>query len=318
MIMSEIYPWQQVAWQAYQKQVQNQRIPHAILLTGVEGLGKHDLALYMAASRLCSNPKNTAPCGQCHSCQLLAADTHPDHQLISPEEGSAIIKVDQIRALKEKQNLTSNVSAWKTIVISPADSLNNNAYNSLLKMLEEPQENTLIILVTAQLSKLPITVRSRCQTQHIITPKINETLTWLETQQPEHQTHHAELLKLSLGGPLAAMALANTNWVEDSQQLKKDFYALLTTQADPTMLSKKWQGWDIHLIFRQLQHWTNSMLQSHCTSTESTAVIPFSPNYCWTISDCILRTIKLLSTQTKLNNNLLLEDFMISVMTQTK
>lgn len=318
-MMPSIYPWQQAAWRTYQQQVQQKRIPHAILLTGVAGLGKHDLAVYMAASRLCSEANDAQPCGQCHSCQLLAADTHPDHQLIAPEEGSLIIKVDQIRALKEKQNLTSNVSRWKTIIISPADTLNTNAYNSLLKMLEEPQQNTLIILVTSAPTKLPITVRSRCQQQYISAPDQEQALAWLASQQPKQQASHQELLTLTLGAPLATMALVETAWLDNSTQLKKDFFALLTGRADPTVLSKSWKDRDLKLIFRQLQYWTNSMLQTHYTATESTqsSAIPFSPAFCWAISDCILRTITLLSTQTKLNNSLLLEDFMVSIMHQT-
>ncbi len=318
MNMSEIHPWQQTTWQSYQRQVQNQRIPHAILLTGVDGLGKHGLALYMAASRLCSASIDGAPCGQCHSCQLYLADTHPDHQLITPEEGSLMIKVDQIRELKEKQSLTASVSNWKTIVISPADSLNINAYNSLLKILEEPQKNTLIILVSSRVTKLPITVRSRCQLQHITVPQEDDALAWLAAHQGDHKANHAELLTLSLGAPLATIALAESDWLTDSQQLKKDFYALLTAKADPTVLSKSWKNRDMNLIFRQLQHWTNGMLQSHYAPNASTPRIPFSTAFCWAISDCILRTIKLLSTQTKLNDSLLLEDFMVSIMNQPK
>ncbi len=318
--MTDIYPWQQAVWQTYQQQVQQQRIPHAILLTGVAGLGKHDLALYMVGSRLCSDTKKAQPCGQCHGCQLLAAGTHPDHQLIAPEEDSLIIKVDQIRALKEKQNLTANINQWKTIVISPADLLNTNAYNSLLKMLEEPQDNTLIILVTSAASKLPITVRSRCQQLHITAPPQAAALTWLASQQPEQQTNHPKLLTLTLGAPLAAIALANSDWLNISQQLKKDFFALLNGRADPTTLSKSWKDWDLELLFRQLQYWTNGMLHSHYGASEikPSAPLPFSAALCWAISDCILHTITLLSIQTKLNNSLLLEDFMVSVMHQSR
>lgn len=318
-MISSVYPWQESAWHTYQQQVQQERVPHAILLTGVDGLGKHDLALYMAASRLCSAPNdNAAACGQCHSCQLYLANTHPDHQLVMPEEGSLMIKVDQIRDLKEKQSLTASVSHWKTIVISPADALNTNAFNSLLKMLEEPQKNTMIILVTSQVTKLPITVRSRCQLQHLTAPQKDKALAWLAAQQADQKENHVELLTLALGAPLATIALAGSDWLTDSQQLKKDFYALLTARADPTALSKKWKDKDINLIFRQLQYWTNGMLQSHYAPNESGLRVPFSDTFCWAISDCILRTIKLLSTQTKLNNSLLLEDFMVSIMTQPK
>jgi len=131
-----IYPWQTIQWQLFSQQKQQQRLPHAIVMTGVNGLGKRSLADQMVAALLCENDNTSEPCGQCHSCQLFMAGSHPDHTIIEPEESGKQIKIEQIRRLKDKQQLTPTVAKWKTVIVCPADNMNINANNSLFKLLE--------------------------------------------------------------------------------------------------------------------------------------------------------------------------------------
>ena len=124
------YPWHQAAWQQVSQMQAAQRLPHALLLTGIKGLAKQEFAKQLAASLLCLQPTEaSAACGRCHSCLLLAAGTHPDHTIVSPEESGKQIKVDQIRELKASQTLMSKVSNGKTVIISHADQMNISAYN---------------------------------------------------------------------------------------------------------------------------------------------------------------------------------------------
>ena len=104
-----LYPWQAQSWQHFVQQYRQQRMPHAVLLTGVEGLGQLAFAEQMAMLVLCEQHELSEPCGQCHSCQLFSAGNHPDHTVIRPEETGKQIKIEQIRGLKQKQTLTTNV-----------------------------------------------------------------------------------------------------------------------------------------------------------------------------------------------------------------
>ena len=166
---------QSVVWQWYAAPLQallsrRQNMPHAVLLTGPEGTGKGHFAAIIANSLLCSKPSvDRFACGECQSCQLLAANTHPDFYRITLESNAdgkpaKDIKVEQIRQLIQSLAQTSQLGGIKLAIIDPAERMNRNAANSLLKTLEEPTADTLLILLAAQPSRLLPTVRSRCQT----------------------------------------------------------------------------------------------------------------------------------------------------------
>jgi len=130
----------------------------------IMGLGKLEFALQLAHSLLCSKPgENALACGECPACKLIAVDTHPDLFLLRAEERGKAIKVDDVRQLSAKLNLTSQYGGYKVAVVIDAHDMNINASNSLLKTLEEPSSNAVLILVSSNPQKLPITVRSRCQ-----------------------------------------------------------------------------------------------------------------------------------------------------------
>ena len=159
-----VFPWQETQWSLIQSMLSNDRLPHALLITGAKGTGILDFATKFASSILCEKPTGSGySCQTCSACKLIKAETHPDQLLVFPEEEGKAIKVDQIRKLVGFTQLQSHYSQRKVILISPAEAMNINASNSLLKTLEEPPGDTLIILVSHQPSFLPITVRSRCQ-----------------------------------------------------------------------------------------------------------------------------------------------------------
>jgi DNA polymerase-3 subunit delta' len=94
------FPWTLSQWQQLIQRVTEKRLPHAMLFSGVEGLGKYDVAVDFARSLLCDRPlDNFMACGQCRSCIQFEAATHPDFLLLSPEEEGKQIKIDQIRDL---------------------------------------------------------------------------------------------------------------------------------------------------------------------------------------------------------------------------
>ena len=247
------YPWQAKQWQIFCQQKSQQRLPHAIVITGIDGLGKFALANQMAASVLCEQVDAKEACGQCHSCQLFVAGSHPDHILIEPEEAGKQIKIEQIRRLKDKQELTPTVAKWKTVIITPADNMNINANNSLLKLLEEPQANTLLILVSSKPYRFPITILSRCQKLVLTAPETTVGVQWCQQQTDVDKNAIEQLLAIAKGAPLKALQLLETDSLSIIKQLDTDFNTLLQGNANPINLAKEWQKYDLLMVFNHLQ-----------------------------------------------------------------
>lgn len=307
------YPWHEPVWQHVVHMYQAQRIPHAILLSGIKGLGKRDFANNLVKSLLClQKTAQFDACGHCHSCQLLAAGTHSDHTVVAPEDDGKQIKIDQIRALKASQTLMPKVSPGKTVLISHADQMNLNAYNSLLKLLEEPQPNSVLILISENSQQLPITIKSRCQNIVMPVPDEAEAVDWLSQQSPE-QTPKAwqTLLKMAQGAPLQALNIQEQG-LEQNQTIIKDIAGLMKGQANPVQMAAHWQQFDLKSVMYQIQTMMQMKIES-LLLVNNTVSTPLIKQY-WAISDCITDTIKLISSQNNLNKILLIEDFMVTVM----
>lgn len=146
--------------------IESGTFPHAMILAGPLGSGKHLFAEEIAASLLCHNRRNEAhplPCGICPACQKIKAHQCPDLTYVAPEEGKAQITVEKIRALRADMVLAANDSDHKIYVVEGADAMNAAAQNALLISLEEPPKGVIILLLCEQLEKLLPTVKSRCQ-----------------------------------------------------------------------------------------------------------------------------------------------------------
>lgn len=137
------------------------RISHAYLFFGQKGSGKYQVALTFTQLLLCENPHGTEPCGSCLQCQKVATGNHPDVKIVSPDGAS--LKIEQIRNLQEKVYYQAYEGQYKVIIIRQAHLFTEEAANSLLKILEEPPEKTVFLLLAEDLGKLPITIQSRCQ-----------------------------------------------------------------------------------------------------------------------------------------------------------
>ena len=144
------------------------KFPHAVIFSGVAGIGKRKIAETCAKVLLCENPKNGEACGVCKSCKLMKAGSHPDFYIVEPEESKSApnIKIGQIRDLQAEAALQPNHSNCRVVIIDGAELMNAPAANCLLKTLEEPTGQTIFILVTANRAGLLMTVRSRCITMN--------------------------------------------------------------------------------------------------------------------------------------------------------
>lgn len=222
------YPWQQPLWQRFLKQLEQQRLPHAMLLSGQEGIGKWHYAQAMANFLLCVSPHSGLPCGQCRGCQLIAAGTHPDKHVLIPEAKGKQIKIDQIRQFLAQAASTAQQGGRKVVVIAPVEQLNMNAANALLKNLEEPSAETFFILLSHVISGVMPTIRSRCHVTPLPVPPVAQAKAWLAGLG--HKDGVEEVLALTSGAPLAAKALLD---VERAQQLATFFNGLQQIAESP-------------------------------------------------------------------------------------
>jgi len=156
------YPWQLSHWNKLRQRFNDNRMPHALLLSGPNGMGKHYFALYLAKFILCEQRENDSPCEECQSCRLVKSFIHPDLVYIKPEGVSHGIGIEKIRDINESVHKTTLRGDFFITIINPAESMTMAASNALLKTLEEPPEKSLFILVTEQMTALPATIRSRC------------------------------------------------------------------------------------------------------------------------------------------------------------
>lgn len=224
-------PWHTQQWQQLYRCHLDGRLPHALLLVGQIGLGKALFAENFAKTLLCKQPVKQMACENCRDCILVAAGTHPDLCLLTAEKSSQGIKIDQIRAIIEKLNQTSQAT-YKIIVINPADSLLLAASHSLLKSLEEPSERTLFILLTEKIERLLPTIRSRCQVIRFATPEKSVATAWLAQQLPESAPLD-KLYYLAAGAPLLALTYAQQNYHPFYKDLLTSLAQLLNQDLDP-------------------------------------------------------------------------------------
>lgn len=248
------FPWQQQQWELMLRTHREGRLPHALLITGAEGLGKRRFADALAASLLCSSPDmHGTTCGACRGCDLSQAGTHPDLTFIGPEEPGKGIPVDVIREFTSKESLTAQAGGYKIVIIEPADAMNRAAANSLLKTLEEPGYSTFIVLISAQPGRLPATIRSRCRVLQMGMPDQEVARSWLSGQVAGLDP--ALLLALASGAPLKALALADAQLLELRVKLLSDFAAIVQGNADPVTVAAAWCKLDQSLLLRWYSGW---------------------------------------------------------------
>ena len=197
----ENFSWQNVFGNAprieYLKKVlAENRFPHAVIFSGVEGIGKRKIAEICAAALLCEN-SNVEPCGNCQSCKMLAAGSHPDFYVVELEK-SKVIKIAQIRDLQNEVLLQPNHSTCRVVIIDGAEFMNNAAANCLLKTLEEPTGQTIFILTTANRAGLLMTLRSRCSTVNFEKIPAKQIQSALELRGVENS--RAEIISLIADG----------------------------------------------------------------------------------------------------------------------
>ncbi|WP_312934005.1 DNA polymerase III subunit delta' [Pseudomonas sp.] len=264
--MAEAYPWQEALWQQLAGRAQH---AHAYLLHGPQGTGKRALAERLMARLLCQQPRDTDACGQCKSCLLLKAGTHPDNFILEPEEADKPIKVDQVRELVAFVVQTAQLGGRKVVLIEPVEAMNINAANALLKSLEEPSGDTVLLLVSHQPSRLLPTVKSRCQQIACPLPSQAQSQAWLASALPDAEEHERqELLALASGSALMALSLHQQGVREQRALVVEGVKKLLKQQQSPSQLAEAWNGVPLLRLFDWFCEWSQRVLRYQLTQDE--------------------------------------------------
>ncbi|MAZ77106.1 MAG: DNA polymerase III subunit delta' [Legionellaceae bacterium] len=275
--------WQQTLFAQIKQRYQQRQLPHALLFAGEPGIGKKTFALQLAAYLLCPERGETA-CGHCHTCELLKANNHPDLLLVEPE-ANKMIKVDDIRAIRDFSVTSSQYQQAKVVIIESADSMNRSASNALLKTLEEPADDVYLILLAAQPSFLLATLRSRCQLYRI------------------------------------AATAAQVQDTEEKQAFFHDCCEFLRKRLSFIEMSEKWQKVDLQILWRCWLSWSydlfklKTVVDVDIANSEQRMTLEKLSKVCSTKGllgyiDQLTECKKVLSTQVAVNSQLMLESLL--------
>lgn len=229
-----IYPWQQQQWQQFLQRHENQHLPHALILHGTRGLGKFEFAINVAETVIENRP------------ELIRQQSHPDCVVLQPEKAGGAIKVDQVRQLTNQLNQTAQFNGYKVAIIDPADQMNTQAANALLKTLEEPPGDVLLLLVCHQLGTLPATILSRCQRMDFNSADQSSILSWLQGQLPDQP--HDLLLRLADYSPLLAVEFAKQDQLTLREQALMTFIQYLNGKASLVKASEQLNKLDFNWL----------------------------------------------------------------------
>ncbi len=257
--MSEIYPWQQDDWKRLQS-LRN-RTSQGLLFQGLQGIGKLALALHYARSLLCEQPDAEGfACEHCQACHWFEQGSHPDFRFLQPDslteeaetgkKPSSQISVDQIRSLADFMAMTAHQGGRRVVIIHPAEAMNANAANALLKNLEEPPKGLLFMLVTHKPQQLLPTLLSRCLAFGLAPPNAAMAERWLAAKGLNHP---ADALAAAGFSPLLALQNADQRGAAERDKLRQALRqpAMLDVFALAEVLQKTEQV----LLVQWLQLW---------------------------------------------------------------
>lgn len=318
-------PWQGAQWQRLGAQWNAGRCPHALLISGQPGLGKRQFADAFAALLLCDQPRHGLACGDCRGCQLRIAGSHPDILYIKPDKPQGPLKVEQIRQLGEFVGRTSGREGTRVVQLAPAEAMNVNAANALLKNLEEPSGSVIFLLITDSPSGLLPTIRSRCQNVAFPIPPQQAALRWLADGGVTGEAAE-RALTLSGGAPLQAISLSEPEAQEVRDKFLADLTSLSRGSGNAVELAGRWEtpgeGADLAMLLQFWQNWITQMLKVRSADTAADPQVmgllqrlpgtgPESLRPLFGFYDQLLKARQLLSGNSNPNKRLLVEELLI-------
>ena len=254
-----MFPWLANTFENISQRLSSNKLHHALLLQGPAGLGKTTFAKALARLLLCANRQGSQVCGQCQACHLNAANTHPDLHVI---ESDKQIGVDQIRDAIKKLVGSAQMSGAKVLIIYHAHTMTESSANALLKTLEEPTNNTFLILTTDKPNRLLPTIKSRCEKLALPLPDFGTTLTWVKDQYAGDID--VNFAKLFADRPLALLAELQEEQLFTYQMFSSGVNQLLNGQTQAMHLAVEWQD-NADKVLKWIQYWA----RQKCTEQAS-------------------------------------------------
>ena len=260
-------PWQQTTYERAVASLDDGRLGHALLVCGPPRIGKRALVEHLAKRVLClSRGSDGEPCGRCRSCTLFVlrnqfdpVETRPDGSLsqpwghsphpdlrfvgygINPKTGKprSEIVIEQARDVGAWLALTSQLGGAQVVIVDPADGMNSASANALLKTLEEPLPNRYLWLVSAHPSRLPATIRSRCQRLEVAVPGHAVALQWLLDQGRPRADAEAALASAQ-GDPGQALHWLESGGMAVRRQVDADLRAIAEGGGSAVEIAQRW------------------------------------------------------------------------------
>lgn len=255
-------PWHREAWEAFHQQLTKGQISHAFLISGEAQSGKRLFAVMLAQWLLCETPKHNQACGQCGACLLSAAGSNPDFTVLQPEEKSKIIKIDQIRELKQFIETSSHSFGKRIILLDSAENLNISAANALLKGLEEPPADVIFLLLSDRPKSVLATISSRCRALKLPKPTTSQSLQWLATQAPDTPSEAREFaLDYAQGSPLRALTTLVDDSAQRKQTLGKDILTVMSGQEIVSKMVSRYYKNDALDVLNVLSYWLSVLVK---------------------------------------------------------
>ncbi|MEO1889039.1 MAG: DNA polymerase III subunit delta' C-terminal domain-containing protein [Cycloclasticus sp.] len=313
------YPWLQAYWDKLSRYQQQDRLPSALMLVGDKALGLSAFATAFSQRTIClSLTTSGMACGVCESCLLFNAGNYPDFFHIKPEDGKKSIKIDVIRGLIESLALSNQYAKPRMVIIDPADALLHQASNSLLKTLEEPSDNTCLVLIAEKASKISATIRSRCQLITVKDIDLSKATLWLEA---EGCNQAEQYLNLANHLPLLAYDLWKKEALTVRVGIFRDFMAMLNGQLDPLLFAEKCIGLKNLPALKWIMSWLTDAVKVESNVKNLHLINPDLKDdlkvlveklHLKNIHDLLDKLAQLINLESsQLNQQLLLEDFAI-------
>lgn len=253
-------PWLAAAMLRFEARLARGQTPQALLIHGPAGIGRRHFGLALAARLLGSawRPSLDVPADD------LEGVPHPDYWNVGLADDSRVIRIDQIRELIQSLSLTSHRSGWKVGLIWPAELMNHNAANTLLKTLEEPPAATTVILIADAPARLPPTILSRCERIRLSAPTPAMALDWLASRHPDRPAC-GRALAFASGAPLMARGLLDGDGGPGVSRLLGDLtdelQQVIDRKSTPTTVARAWARRDAAICLRWLYLQTAELLR---------------------------------------------------------